>query len=86
MSLTVAEPRHVTVTGDNAYVVVPASMTFKVDGKQVMQTGATFTLALRKLSDGWRIAGLGVGKTWSIARSAVRQMFASGQGLLRAIL
>jgi hypothetical protein len=27
-----------------------------VHDKQVTQTGATFTVALRKLSDGWRIA------------------------------
>jgi ketosteroid isomerase-like protein len=54
--VNLGEPRHVTVTGDNAYVVVPASMTFKVHDKQVTQTGATFTVALRKLSNGWRIA------------------------------
>jgi hypothetical protein len=41
---------------DNAYVVVPSSMTFKVHGKQVTQTGATFTVALRKLNEEWRIA------------------------------
>jgi hypothetical protein len=28
--VTLGEPRHVPVTGDNAYVVVPASMTYKV--------------------------------------------------------
>ena len=28
--VTLGEPPHVTVTGDNAYVVVPASMTYKV--------------------------------------------------------
>jgi hypothetical protein len=33
--VTLSEPRHVTVTGDNAYVVVLSSMTFKVHGKQV---------------------------------------------------
>ncbi len=53
--VTLSEPRHLNVTGDNAYVVVPASMTFKVHGKQVTQTGATFTVALRKLAEGWRI-------------------------------
>ena len=46
----------INVTGDSAYVVVPASMTFKVQGKQVTQTGAIFTVALRKLAEGWRIA------------------------------
>jgi hypothetical protein len=50
-----AKPRHVDVTGDRAYIVVPATMTFKVHGKQVTQTGSTFTVALRELEDGWRI-------------------------------
>ena len=54
--VALGEPRHVNVTGDNAYVAVPASMTYKVHDKQVTQTGATFTVTLRKLSDGWRIA------------------------------
>ena len=54
--VTLGTPRHVNISGDNAYVVVPASMTFKVNGKQISQTGATFTVALRKLGDGWRIA------------------------------
>ncbi len=31
-------------------------MTFKVHGKQVTQTGATFMVALRKLNEEWRIA------------------------------
>jgi ketosteroid isomerase-like protein len=55
-------PRHVDATGDNAYVVVPVSMTFKIGDKQVMQTGATFTVVLRKLVEGWRIAA------WSWAK------------------
>jgi ketosteroid isomerase-like protein len=50
------EPLHDNVTGDSAYVVVPATMTFKVRGKQVTQTGAVFTVALRKVAEGWRIA------------------------------
>ena len=39
-----------------AYVVVPATMTFNLQGKQVTQTGAVFTVALTKLAEGWRIA------------------------------
>ena len=54
--VTLGEPLHNNVTGDSAYVVVPATMTFKVHGKQVTQTGAVFTVALRKLAEGWRIA------------------------------
>jgi ketosteroid isomerase-like protein len=54
--VTLGEPLHNNVTGDSAYVVVPATMTFRVVGKQVKQSGAVFTVALRKLADGWRIA------------------------------
>src|SRR5262245_43096194 len=49
--VTLGEPVHNNVTGDSAYVVVPATMTFKVHGHQVTQTGAFFTVALRKVSD-----------------------------------
>jgi hypothetical protein len=35
---------------------LPATMTFNAQGKQVTQTGAIFTVALRKLTLGWRIA------------------------------
>src|SRR5262249_52499214 len=54
--VTLGEPLHNNVTGDSAYVVVPATMTFKVRGQRFTQTGAFFTVALRKGSDGWRIA------------------------------
>jgi ketosteroid isomerase-like protein len=54
--VTLGEQVHNAVTGDGAYVVVPATMTFNLDGNRVTQTGAFFTVALRKLSEGWRIA------------------------------
>jgi SnoaL-like domain len=50
------EPLHENVTGDSAYVVVPATMTFSVADKTVTQTGAVFTVALRQRPGGWRIA------------------------------
>ena len=53
--VTLGEPLHNNVTGDSAYVVVPATMKFKVQGKEVTQTGAVFTVALRKVPEGWRI-------------------------------
>jgi ketosteroid isomerase-like protein len=53
--VTLGEPRHVDVTGDRAYVVIPASMKFNVHGKQVTQFGSTFTVALQKLAEGWRM-------------------------------
>jgi hypothetical protein len=49
------EPLHNNVTGDNAYVVFPATMRFKVHGQEIMQTGAMFTAALRNLAGEWRI-------------------------------
>ena len=64
--VALAEPLHNNVTGDSAYVVVPATMTFKVGGKQVTQSGAVFTVALRKLADGWRIAA------WAWAKGSAR--------------
>jgi hypothetical protein len=30
--------------------------TFKIDGRRVTQIGAIFTVALRRLAEGWRIA------------------------------
>ncbi|MGW2183894.1 hypothetical protein ACWCXX_39150 [Streptomyces sp. NPDC001732] len=37
------------MAGDHAYVVVPATMTFDLQGKQVTQTGSVFTVALREV-------------------------------------
>ncbi|MGC1907468.1 MAG: nuclear transport factor 2 family protein [Candidatus Acidiferrum sp.] len=60
--VTLGEPLHNNVTGDSAYVVVPAIMTFRVHGQQVTQTGAIFTVALRKFAERWRITA------WSWAK------------------
>ena len=54
--VTLGEPLHNNITGDSAYVVVPATMRFKVQNQEILQTGAMFTVALRKLAEGWRIA------------------------------
>lgn len=54
--VTIGEPEHNDTTGDTAYVVVPATMTFELNGTQIVQTGAKFTVALRKLDEGWRVA------------------------------
>jgi ketosteroid isomerase-like protein len=53
---TLGTPLLVNITGDSAYVVIPASLTMKVHGKQITQSGAMFTVALRRTEDGWRIA------------------------------
>ena len=55
-SVALGEPLHVNVTGDSAYVLVPATMQFKLRGQPITQSGATFTVALRKLDGGWRLA------------------------------
>jgi ketosteroid isomerase-like protein len=54
--VTLGTPWHANATGDSAYVVIPASMTFTVNGRRVTQSGAVFTVALRKSADRWRIA------------------------------
>lgn len=64
--VTLGEPLHNDVTGDSAYVVIPATMTFKMRGKQVTQSDAIFTVALRKLTEGWRIAA------WTWAKGTPR--------------
>lgn len=54
--VALGEPWHVNAKGDHAYVVIPAGMTFKLRGTDRSQSGALFTLALRKVSGEWRIA------------------------------
>ena len=65
--VTAGAPQHMEVSGDAAYVVVPATMRFKVHGKYITQSGAVFTMALRRLSDGWRIAA------WAWAKGTPQQ-------------
>lgn len=47
--------KHVDVTADRAYVVVPADYTYKEKGKPVSENGALMTVALQKTAAGWRI-------------------------------
>jgi ketosteroid isomerase-like protein len=54
-NIALGEPRHVDVTGDYGYVVVPVAMTFILRGKRVRQTGAGWTVALRRLGTEWRL-------------------------------
>lgn len=55
--VTLGKPRHLDITADRAYVVVPANYTFKKQGKPVKETGSMLTLALLKGEAGWRITG-----------------------------
>ncbi|MCX4902316.1 nuclear transport factor 2 family protein (plasmid) [Streptomyces sp. NBC_00257] len=62
--ITLGEPRHVDVTSDHAYIVVPATMSFDLQGRQVTQTGSVFTVALRKVDTEWRLTA------WAWAKGA----------------
>ena len=53
--VTLGNPRHIEITGDRAYVVMPASYSFKQNGKPMKETGSTLTVALHKDAAGWRI-------------------------------
>lgn len=55
--VTLGKPRHVDVTGDHAYVVVPANYKFKQKGKAKKETNAVMALALQKGAAGWRVVG-----------------------------
>ena len=54
-------PRHVDVIEDHAYSVIPATYTFKKNGKPMTEAGATFIVALQKEASGWKITAW----TWS---------------------
>jgi ketosteroid isomerase-like protein len=49
------------VDGDRAYVVAPATYTYKQHGKTMKEAHAVFTAALRKTDTGWRFSAW----TWS---------------------
>lgn len=55
--VTLSKPRHIDITADRAYVVVPADYSFKKNGKAMKETGSMFTFALKNGTDGWRIVG-----------------------------
>ncbi len=55
--VTLGTPKHIDVTGDVAYIVIPSNYKFKMKGKPVEETGSMFTFALQKGESGWRIAG-----------------------------
>jgi hypothetical protein len=55
--VTLDSPRHVDVTADRAYVVVPANYAFNEKGKPVKEVGSLLTIALQKAEAAWRITG-----------------------------
>ncbi len=54
--VTLGTAWHLTVNGNHAYAVYPATYTFKQHGKPMKEAGV-FTLALQKGSAGWLISG-----------------------------
>ena len=55
-NVELGDVKHNNITGENAYVVLPTTMRFKLQGKKVTQTGAFFTVALRKVGEDWLIS------------------------------
>jgi hypothetical protein len=55
--VTLGKPWYVSVTGSRAYVVLPATFSWKDHGKPVTEGNSVFTVALRRSSAGWRITG-----------------------------
>jgi hypothetical protein len=55
--VTLGKPWHVSVTGNRAYVVVPATYSYKERGKTVTERDSIFTVTLLKFAAGWRITG-----------------------------
>ena len=55
--VTIGKARHIDITGDRAYVVVPANYTYKLKGKLAKEVGSTLTIALQKGGSGWRLTG-----------------------------
>jgi ketosteroid isomerase-like protein len=55
--VTIGKPWHNIVTGDRAYVDVPAKYTYKQNGKPVVESGSNWTLAFQKVATGWTITG-----------------------------
>jgi len=55
--VTLGKARHISVTGDHAYVVIPASLSLKLKGKPIKSPGPVAVFALQKAAAGWRITG-----------------------------
>jgi hypothetical protein len=60
--VALGKPTHVDITGNRAYVVIPANYTYRQRGKSVRETASMMAFALRKSDAGWLITG------WSWAK------------------
>ena len=57
MIMILGSPRHVDVTGNRAYVVVPVDYTLKKGARLVKKTGSILTFALKQDGQVWRVTG-----------------------------
>src|SRR5664279_2496591 len=55
--VTLGKPRHIDITADRAYVVIPTDYVFKQNGKAMKETRSAFAFALQNGEKGWRIIG-----------------------------
>ncbi|MDQ2929357.1 MAG: nuclear transport factor 2 family protein [Gemmatimonadota bacterium] len=55
--VTLGKELHVDITGDHAYVVMPARYVFKKDGKPVSEDSSSITMVLQKRATEWTVAG-----------------------------
>src|SRR5262249_40406808 len=53
--------KHLEITGDRAYVVLPASYSYKHKTKPLKKAGGTLTISLQNTGNNWRITAW----TWS---------------------
>ncbi len=60
--VTLGDPKHVDITGNRAYVVVPVTFTSKHNGEPTNEAGSMLTLVLQKSTAGWRITAW----TWTM--------------------
>ena len=64
--VTLGKLRHIEVTGDRAYVVVPADYAFKQKGKAMKEAGLRSLLPYKKGKAGWRIVGWLLGEELAV--------------------
>jgi hypothetical protein len=55
-SVTLGKPWHLTMTGTTAYIVCPATFSYKQNGKAAREAGI-FTIAMTKASGQWLMSG-----------------------------
>jgi ketosteroid isomerase-like protein len=53
----IGKPRSITVSGDTAYVIAPATYSYKQNGKKVTEAHATLTVAFARTVGTWLMTG-----------------------------